>query len=186
MFQREHDDIDREIDAAARGLTAGEPRCDLSARVAAAVDTRTTYRPRPTRWLRIVVPSAAAVSLVLTILHVYDEPRVTVPVPNPRSVVDATPPGGPPVPPSDRREAIASARTRLPAIGSRVQHESEVQNGAGLENADAMGFSALTVEPIQVEPLAIENTLTLDVIAVEDVSVPSIEIDQLVQNEPAQ
>jgi hypothetical protein len=185
MVQREHDDIDREIDAAARGLTAGEPRGDLSARVAAAVDRRATYRPRPMRWLRIAVPSAAAISLVLTILHVYDEPRATVPVPNPRSVVDATPRGGPPVPPSDRREAIG-ARTRLPAIGSRVQRESEVQNGAGLENADAMGFSALTVEPIQVEPLAIENTPTLDVIAVEDVSVPSIEIDQLVQNEPAQ
>jgi hypothetical protein len=155
---------DDEIDNAARKLTAGEPGGDLKARVLARIEARGSGG-RSSAWIRIAVPVAAAVGIVLGVHEVHEVQGVHG-VQGVQRVQEVHRVQEPPV----RQDTIA-----------RTSNAAKPVSPGYSINSGNIPRSELSLAPIEIAPLVITAPVVEDIpspapIVINAIAVSPIEV----------
>src|SRR5262249_61277670 len=109
-------DLDRVIDDAARGMTAGEPGASFRARVIARIDERRAPWTRPF----VLVPIAAAALIALALFIARDRASHAPARPVPQEASRPPEPAGEAGPSLPAGAAAATGRAERPAVARRA------------------------------------------------------------------
>jgi len=164
----EHDEIDRQIDAAARGMTNADPRADFTIRVMRRIAAAGAPRSSAPPWLWVPALAAAAILLIVLVVQRRHAaaPEISAPAVAAGHAQPAVKPNvatpGPVVRTADRNpRAVVRARN------ATVSGEAPL----------AVDVEPLSVEPMRVQALDPLNTAPPDAIGIEKLTVAPLNIE---------
>ena len=166
MFQPDHDEIDREINEAARELTSGEPDRHFRSRVVARL-SKAPVTIGAREWMWITAASVAAIAFIVAL---------TVGRP---ATIAAPPPSSTFVRPNGNVDVVLSAagepQREIATIPSRVVIPSDVVVEATAESA----LPSIEIAPLQLDPLPPFNPIVIQQLTIPELEVLALNVSDL-------